>query len=97
MAFHELTTNAVKYGALSVPSGLVRVEWNLEEDAQGRILRIEWRELDGPAIKAQPAPGFGSRLLRQTITRELDGRLDVLFERSGLVCTITVSLASAGR
>jgi two-component sensor histidine kinase len=91
MAFHELTTNAAKYGALSTASGRVQVDWTIE----GAILTVHWRELGGPVLETQPIPGFGSRLLRQTITRELAGELDIRFERDGVCCTIGIHIGSA--
>jgi PAS domain S-box-containing protein len=97
MAFHELATNAVKYGALSGASGRVQVDWKVDGWGEGAILTIEWCELDGPALEAQPSPGFGSRLLRQTITRELAGQLDIRFERQGMRCTIAIPIGSAGQ
>jgi len=94
MAFHELATNAVKHGALSAASGRVQVDWRVDDHGNG-VLSVDWRELDGPSIEAQPSPGFGSRLLRQTITRELDGQLDLRYERKGLCCTMAIPIKSA--
>ncbi len=95
MAFHELATNAAKYGALSSAAGQVQVDWNVEGD--GALLTIVWRELSGPLIETKPTPGFGSRLLRQIITRELAGQLDIRFEREGVRCTMAVPMESAGQ
>jgi two-component sensor histidine kinase len=64
---------------------------------EGAILTIDWCELSGPVLEAQPTPGFGSRLLRQTITRELAGHLDIRYEREGVCCTIAVPIASSGQ
>jgi PAS domain S-box-containing protein len=97
MAFHELTTNAAKYGALSAASGRVQVDWSVANRGEGAILTIDWCELSGPVLEAQPTPGFGSRLLRQTITRELAGHLDIRYEREGVCCTIAVPIASSGQ
>jgi len=95
MAFHELTTNAVKYGALSSPSGRVTVDWIVDEHGGEANLTIDWCEQGGPTLEVHPNPGFGSRLLRQTITRELAGQLDLRFEREGVCCTIVVPLESS--
>ncbi len=97
MAVHELTTNAAKHGALSVVSGRVQVDWRIDDRDGESVLAIDWCELGGPALAAQPSPGFGSRLLRQTITRELAGQLDVRYEREGVCCTIAVPLGSTGQ
>ncbi len=95
MAFHELATNAVKYGALSVPAGKVQVDWTIDGWSDGATLTIDWCEVGGPILESQPSPGFGSRLLRQTITRELAGQLDMRFEREGACCTIKIPVGSA--
>jgi PAS domain S-box-containing protein len=93
MAFHELATNAAKYGALSSPGGCVRVDWRLDGQGDAAMLTIDWCEMDGPAVEAEPRAGFGARLLRQTITRELGGQLDIRFEAEGVCCKIIVPIA----
>jgi PAS domain S-box-containing protein len=95
MAVHELATNAVKYGALSSPLGRVHVDWKFGGPGGEAALVIDWCELGGPTIEVQPIPGFGSRLLRQIITRELDGQLDLQFEREGVCCTMIIPIGSA--
>lgn len=94
MVFHELTTNAVKHGALSSIAGRIQVDWRIDGWGEGAILTVEWCELDGPMLETQPSPGFGSRLLRQTITRELAGQLDIRFEREGIRCRIAIPIGS---
>jgi two-component sensor histidine kinase len=95
MALHELTTNAVKYGALSSASGLVQVSWSIDGSEEDSVLAIDWRETDGPRIEGEPSPGFGSRLLRQTITQELAGQLALRFEPQGVSCRIAVPIRSS--
>ena len=97
MAFHELATNAVKHGALSAAEGRVQVEWSVQGQADETTLTLNWCETDGPELTAQPVLGFGSRLLRQTITRELAGQLDIRFDPQGLSCTMIVPLVSSER
>jgi two-component sensor histidine kinase len=97
MAIHELTTNAAKYGALSVASGLVQVDWKVNGQGEGAVVTIDWCESGGPALEAQPSPGFGSRLLRQTITHELAGELDLRYEREGVCCAIAIPIGAAGQ
>jgi len=94
MAVHELTTNAVKYGALSTASGQVVVEWRVDGLNAGSILTIDWCEVGGPTVEAEPSAGFGSRLLRQTITQELGGQLDLRFEHNGACCRISIPIGS---
>ncbi|WP_210331143.1 sensor histidine kinase [Microvirga terrestris] len=97
MAFHELATNAVKHGALSLASGQVQVDWETDQPGDEAILTIEWREMNGPLLEGHPKAGFGSRLLRQTIIQELAGELDVRFDRPGMCCTIAVQIGSANK
>ena len=95
MALHELTTNAVKYGALSTASGLVQVSWSVDGPEEASVLTMDWRETGGPRIEGEPSPGFGSRLLRQTITQELAGQLALRFEPQGVSCRIAVPIPSS--
>ncbi|MBV8837218.1 MAG: PAS domain-containing protein, partial [Alphaproteobacteria bacterium] len=70
LALHESATNAVKYGALSDPNGVVRISWQ----AQGNHLRLDWNETADHAIIAAPAaPGFGTVLTEQSIVNQLHG------------------------
>jgi two-component sensor histidine kinase len=93
MAMHELATNAVKHGALSVPTGCVRVSWGLEGGPPG-TLRLRWAEAGGPAVPGPPdRRGFGSRVLEGTVRKQLSGTLSLAWEPTGLVCDIEVPLA----
>jgi PAS domain S-box-containing protein len=95
MAFHELATNAAKHGALSLAPGRVQVDWRVTRSGETTVLVIDWCELDGPSVEVPPIPGFGSRLLRQTITRELAGHLDLRYEHEGVCCTIAIPIGPA--
>lgn len=90
MACHELTTNAVKYGALSVASGKVSVRWQrvASSPESPQLLKIEWRESGGPHV-AQPARrGFGSVFVEASIAADLQGTSRIAFEAEGVCCTI---------
>jgi len=91
MAFHELATNAAKYGALARPEGSLRVDWNVLNDADPPRLYIRWEEAGGPPVKAPARQGFGSRLIRG-LAQESSGEVRLDFARSGLVCTIDIPL-----
>ena len=93
MVVHELTTNAVKHGALSAPEGRVTVTWEVRD----RALSLEWREAGGPPVGEPGRQGFGSRLIKQTIGRELGGEVAFRFEREGLRCAMTIPLEKATR
>ncbi|HEX2554086.1 MAG TPA: PAS domain S-box protein [Microvirga sp.] len=89
MVIHELTTNAMKYGAFSRPEGQVAVEWDGRADG---TLRLTWRETGGPPVAVPQGRGFGSRLIEQAVTRELDGHVEMQFAPEGLRCRVTVPL-----
>lgn len=90
---HELATNAVKYGALSVATGRVRVIWT--RAAEGLLLR--WIERDGPATAPPQHRGFGLRAIEQIVRHQLGGDLRLEWWPDGLTCSITIpKVASAG-
>lgn len=93
MAVHELTTNAVKYGALSVASGRVIIRWLLTHDADGRQVELEWRETGGPPVERPTTEGFGSQLLRRVFSSQPDARIERHFEPSGIRVNIRLPLA----
>ncbi len=96
MAFHELTTNAAKYGALSVPCGLIEIRWQVRDDDGSRpLLRIEWVEQGGPAVAEPQQRGFGSKLIEGSIAAELGGSARLAFKPAGLRCEIVIPLHAA--
>jgi PAS domain S-box-containing protein len=95
MAFHELTTNAAKYGALSVPGGRVEIVWRPDEENGRRVLRIEWTEQGGPAVAAPARRGFGSRLIEGGIAAELGGKARIDYGRGGIRCDMTMPMDMA--
>jgi two-component system, chemotaxis family, CheB/CheR fusion protein len=89
MALHELATNALKYGSLSVGGGTVEASWSIEPDAEGvEQLSFDWRERNGPKVTPPAHRGFGSRMLAKGIARELDGSVTVDYEETGLICSM---------
>jgi PAS domain S-box-containing protein len=93
MAFHELLTNAVKYGALSSPKGRVAITWRTEAaESSARTLVIGWREEDGPTVGPPQRKGFGSKLMERSIRDELMGSLEMAFDPDGLLCTFRLPL-----
>ncbi len=97
MAVHELATNAVKYGSLSVPGGSVRVAWSIsaprEPDKTGRRLHLTWTEMGGPPVAPPSRRGFGSRLIERGLARELGGTARIDFAREGVRCVMDLSLS----
>lgn len=91
MIFHELVTNAVKYGALSAPDGRLRVSWGIET---GR-LHLQWREEAGPRVTAPALRGFGSTLIERLALRELGGEAQVDYRSEGFSFSLAVPIAQA--
>ncbi|WP_134500465.1 PAS domain-containing sensor histidine kinase [Microvirga pakistanensis] len=94
MAFHELSTNAVKHGALSRPGGCVRITWAERPSGDKPSLAIRWEELGGPPVSPPlcKGKGFGTRLLERGLARELDGKVLLCYEPTGVVCSIDFPL-----
>ena len=86
LAVHELSTNAAKYGGLSVQPGRVAVDWELQP--HGLLLR--WTESGGPTTQPPAAPGFGIRLIGASIERQLAGEAVFHWRPEGLHCTLRV-------
>lgn len=95
LALHELATNAVKHGALSVPGGRVELSWATEGSPFPTAIALVWRERGGPAVEAPQREGFGSRLLRVT-ARELGGRMILDHAEEGLTWRLSFPLAGPG-
>jgi PAS domain S-box-containing protein len=93
MAVHELTTNAVKYGALSVLGGSVAVSWTLVGEEQRQELTIEWTERDGPAVNPPARTGFGSRLLERVLINQINARVMIAYDPEGLQAQLAIPLA----
>ena len=97
MAFHELATNAAKYGALSRAAGQVRITWDVVRASPPSALRLTWAESGGPPVKKRERRGFGSSVIERGLVLELDGEVRLDFDPAGLVCTIEIPLpATAG-
>lgn len=81
LVLHEMVTNAAKYGALSVPTGRLTVEWCI--DVAGNCV-IEWQESGGPAVQAPNRRGFGTTLIERQIGHELNGEANVRYDLTGV-------------
>lgn len=93
MGFHELATNAGKYGALSDVNGRVEVEWNVDSMTHPTVVEITWRETGGPPVEPPARRGFGSRLLETGLGREFDGTVELSFAPEGLRCHMRLPLS----
>src|SRR5437763_10813180 len=90
LIFHELATNAGKYGAFSSARGLLQVSWSVSDDR----LNVTWDETEGPAVEEVGAPGFGTRLLKSAL-RPFDGKTEISFLKTGVHCTMQCRIPKA--
>jgi PAS domain S-box-containing protein len=89
LIFHELATNARKYGALSQESGRLSVEWSVYS-SKDRTLKLEWKE-SSAVLNSSKDTGFGSVLIQKTVEAH-GGTSDFELKESGLKCLITFPL-----
>ena len=88
LIFHELATNAGKYGAFSAASGMLQVSWSVSDDkADIRWLKISWDETEGPPVENVGTAGFGTKLL-QSALRSFDGKTEISYLKTGVHCTM---------
>jgi PAS domain S-box-containing protein len=93
LVFHELATNAAKYGALSKPDGHVRIELA----TGGEAVQVTWREVGGPPGPLSDKQGFGSRLISLSVEGQLRGSLTREWGPEGLVATLVIPVTSLSR
>lgn len=85
MILHELTTNAVKYGALSVDGGTLDLSWTID----GETVSLCWRELGGPAVVEPSRNGFGSKMIALNVRHDLRGTASSDWGTEGLIFGLT--------
>jgi len=83
LIFHELATNAGKYGAFSATKGLLQVSWTVSDDR----LNVTWDETEGPPVETVGKPGFGTKLLNAALL-PFNGKTEVSFLKTGVHCTM---------
>jgi PAS domain S-box-containing protein len=94
MAIHEMTTNAVKYGSLSVLGGSLTVTWALAAPEDGGELTIEWVERDGPLVHPPTRRGFGSHLLERVLNSQIGAHAAITYDPQGVRAYVEVPLTS---
>ena len=97
IAFNELATNAVKYGALSNAAGSILIGWTTETAPAGKRLLLSWTEKGGPPVMPPAHKGFGSRVLERGLAHELEGAVHLDYRPDGLVCTMDIPLPRGTR
>jgi two-component sensor histidine kinase len=88
IAFHELATNAVKYGAFSNDVGTIRIAWDVRTQPDGERLTLTWREKGGPLVMPPEHKGFGSQVIERGLAHELQGEVRLEYLPGGVVCTM---------
>lgn len=91
IAFHELATNAVKYGAFSNDAGTVMVKWSIDPSPGGDRLCINWQESGGPLVTPPDHRGLGSQVLDRGLAHELGGTVKLDYLREGVACSIDLA------
>jgi len=95
LAIHELLTNAVKYGAYSVPSGRIAVTWAVAEAAPAKRLQFSWDEQGGPPAVEPETTGFGTRLLK-SLAMQSNGGYVCQYRDCGVLCELTLPIEGNG-
>ena len=94
MAVHELVTNAAKYGALSVPDGMVEVTWALNDDGrwngEAATFTLDWIERGGPPVSPPTRRGFGRIVIEKSLAYEVDGESRLVFAADGVRCHVRI-------
>ena len=94
MALHELATNAEKYGAYSVPAGLVRISWDVSGTGADAEFVMRWTESGGPPVVQSGEPGFGSRIIRDVPRGRLRGEVETEYAPQGFRFTLRCPAAN---
>lgn len=97
MAFHELATNAVKYGALTNEVGRILLDWDVLDGSRPTRLRLTWHESDGPPVCPPTRRGFGSRMIERALADELQGGAEIDYRPDGIVFTAEARLPVIAR
>jgi two-component sensor histidine kinase len=94
LAVHELSTNALKYGALSTEQGQVKLDWSIADNG---LFNFKWAEQGGPLVNRPEGMGFGSKLTAQIVPAYFDGEANIEYHPEGLVYALSGHLTENGR
>jgi two-component sensor histidine kinase len=93
IVFHELATNAAKYGALSLPAGKVKIHWHAPGSREGTRVTLVWEESGGPAVHPPTRRGFGTTMIEDAIAHQFGGTARLDFRASGIRYDLDVPLS----
>lgn len=96
LTFHELATNALKYGEAGSSASALKVTWKASGRGTDRHLNLIWREHSSTGVTAPEKIGFGTRLIDMNVTRELDGTIERDYRPDGLTVRIRIALPENG-
>jgi two-component system CheB/CheR fusion protein len=95
LALHELATNAVKYGALSVPGGHVTISWAFEDHGtEPHQFLVNWIERGGPSVTPPSRKGFGHIMFERLVTKSLNGSVGIDFAPKGLTWKLSIPITN---
>ena len=94
LAFHELATNAAKYGALSTNKGRVNIFWEAQPAGEPQEILLQWREVGGPVVEAPSRKGFGTMLIEKVLAYEAEGEAKLEFLPTGVAFVFRLPLSS---
>jgi two-component system CheB/CheR fusion protein len=93
LALHELTTNAVKYGALKDPAGHLDIAWEIRRnDVDEAVLVLDWRESGVSNMPEAPGRGFGRQMIERALHFTTRAKTDLTFGPNGIACHIEIPL-----
>jgi two-component sensor histidine kinase len=91
LAIHELATNAIKYGALSVPAGKIKISWAFDNGSLASSeLLLKWVEQGGPPVVTPSRNGFGHLVIGEMIERSLNAKVILEFATHGLEWSVSI-------
>jgi two-component sensor histidine kinase len=96
LAFNELATNAIKYGALSSSTGKVVIKWSRDAAETGEEFVLTWTETGGPAVSRPQRRGFGSRIIEQVLSQEFRGHAEVIYDPAGVRFELRTKMSHIG-
>jgi two-component sensor histidine kinase len=91
MTLNELCTNTTKFGALSLSTGRVQIEWTIDDKSQR--LQLIWSEKGGPLVEAPTRRSFGTRVIG-ALGQQLSGKVQLAYPPAGFVYTLDVPLSA---
>lgn len=95
MALHELTTNAIKYGALSNDKGRVTIKWGIAGQGGEDEFWLRWEEHEGPPVSPPANRGFGTRMIERILAANTSGAANLTFQPEGVVFEMSAPVRQA--